>query len=90
MIVPGHQHEEVEIAQYLNLEPLRSDPRNTTVPVLDVLDVPATDRDDTAKLLVMPLLRRWDDPWFETFGEAIAFFTQMFNVYYLSPSFISA
>lgn len=80
MIVPGNQHQEIEILQYLSSAPLRSDPRNTTVPLFEVLDVPATDRDDAVKLVAMPLLRPWDDPWFDTYGETIAFFTYMLNV----------
>jgi hypothetical protein len=47
------------------------------VPIPEVLKV--IDRDDVV-VLVMPLLRMYDDPPFETFGEAIAFFRQMFEV----------
>lgn len=64
----------------MSSEPLASDPRNHCVPIFDVLDVPATETDRAERLLVMPLLRRFDDPSFETFGEAMAFFVQMIEV----------
>lgn len=79
-VIDRRQREEVEVMQYLNTEPLRSDPRNNAVHLFEVLDVPATDRDEAERIVVMPLLRPWDDPWFETFGEVIAFLTQMFEV----------
>lgn len=77
---------ELEIVQFLNREHLRSDVRNNAVPVLDLLYAPGTERDDPVTFLVMPQLRPWDDPWLETYGEAIAFFTQMFRV---RPSLLS-
>lgn len=79
-VIPGDNFEETEIVQYLNGERLRSDVRNNAVPALDVLEVPETERDGPCTLLVMPLLRPFDDPWFETYGEVVAFFTQMLNV----------
>lgn len=79
-VIPADNFEETEIVQYLNGERSRSDARNNAVPALDVLEVPQTERDGPCSLLVMPLLRPFDDPWFETYGEAVAFFTQMFNV----------
>ena len=44
---------------------------------MPVLKVP--DKDDVV-LLVMPLLRMYDDPPFETSGEAITLFGKMFEV----------
>lgn len=79
-VVPGDNHEEVNIALFLNTEPLRSDLRNNAMPVYEVMDVPGTERDGPVQILVTPLLRPWDDPWFKSYGEALAFFTQMFNV----------
>ncbi|TDL15666.1 hypothetical protein BD410DRAFT_796205 [Rickenella mellea] len=67
---------EIEIAKFLSSEPLRSDPRNHCVPVYDVIRVP--DTADTF-LLVMPFLRRYDSPKFDTIGECIDFFTQIFE-----------
>ncbi|KAI0363015.1 hypothetical protein BV20DRAFT_1070510 [Pilatotrama ljubarskyi] len=67
---------EVETLQYLLSDALRSDGRNHTAPLLDVLDVP--DDSDIA-VLVMPLLRPCDDPPWETVGEVISFLLQVFE-----------
>jgi hypothetical protein len=47
------------------------------VPIYDVLQV--LDEDDRV-LLVMPLLREYSSPRFDTFGEAVDFFKQIFEV----------
>ncbi|KAI0037932.1 hypothetical protein FA95DRAFT_1506309 [Auriscalpium vulgare] len=75
-VPPRDGKEEVETFELLTSEPLASDPRNHTSPLLEVLQVPD---EPEHRLLVMPLLRLHDDPKFETFGEAIAFFTQIFE-----------
>lgn len=67
---------EVEISKFFSTEPLASHPRNHCVPVYDVLDVP--DEENTV-LLVLPLLRSYDDPPFRTVGEMIDFFSQVFE-----------
>ncbi|KIJ08466.1 hypothetical protein PAXINDRAFT_18400, partial [Paxillus involutus ATCC 200175] len=68
---------EVAIAQYLWNEELRTDPTNHTVPIFDVLHPPD---DADCALLVMPLLLRYDEHRFETIGEAVEFFRQVFEV----------
>jgi hypothetical protein len=75
---------EIEIAQFLSANSLASDPRNHCVPVFDVLQVP--DNDDMV-LLVMPFFRPYDKPRFDTFGEAVECFRQLFEVFpsYLRP-----
>ncbi|KIK80108.1 hypothetical protein PAXRUDRAFT_833708 [Paxillus rubicundulus Ve08.2h10] len=67
---------EVAIAQYFCNEELRTDPTNHTVPTFDVLHPP--DEADCA-LLVMPLLLPYDEPPFETIGEVVEFFRQVFE-----------
>lgn len=67
---------EVEITTALNEGSLRSSSSNHCVPIFQVLNVPET---DTA-ILVMPLLRQFDDPPFETVGETVEFFRQIFEV----------
>ncbi|KAI0744018.1 hypothetical protein C8Q80DRAFT_1272620 [Daedaleopsis nitida] len=67
-----HQYESA-IGRYLTSPPLSDDPRNRCCPILDVLQDPLN---DDFELLVMPLLRRYNDPKFETVGEAIEFFRQ--------------
>ncbi|KAJ8502134.1 hypothetical protein ONZ51_g223 [Trametes cubensis] len=54
---------EVQIASALYSKPLRSNPRNHCVPVLDVLRDP---QDEAWSYLVMPFLRDIDDPPFES------------------------
>ncbi|KII92697.1 hypothetical protein PLICRDRAFT_103575 [Plicaturopsis crispa FD-325 SS-3] len=65
---------EVEIGQFLSSAPLVSDPTNHCVPLIDVLEVPD---DEDVVILVMPLLRYYDNPRFDTFGETIEFLRQI-------------
>ncbi|GBE80551.1 hypothetical protein SCP_0302660 [Sparassis crispa] len=65
---------EAEIARFLSSSPLISDPRNHCVPICEALQDPI---DEDIVLLVMPLLRLYDEPRFETVGEAVEFFHQM-------------
>jgi hypothetical protein len=56
---------------------MASDPRNHCVPIYEVLQLP----DDEDKLiLVMPLLKEYDIPRFDTIGEVVEFFQQLFEV----------
>ena len=50
---------------------------NHTVPVLEVLEV-----EDSRDLcvIVTPLMRACDDPWFENMGEAVNFLGQVLEV----------
>ena len=68
---------EADIGRFLSKEPLASDPKNHCVPILDVLQVP--DQEDRI-IIVMPMLRPFDNPRFDTFGEVIDFFRQVFEV----------
>ena len=77
-----HPYEE-EIGTYLSSDPL-SDPKNHCVPIYEVLQVP--DMDDRI-ILVMPLLRRYDRPPLQTFGECVDFFQQVFEVWDYPPGF---
>lgn len=67
---------EIPITQYFSSEPLASNPRNHCIPLYDVLDVP--DVPDEA-ILVLPMLRPFNDPPMETVGEAVEFFRQIFE-----------
>lgn len=67
---------EVEIAQMFSAEPLASDPHNHCVPIYEVLRHPS--KADTV-LLVMPLLRAFNNPLIQTIGEAVEFFRQVFQ-----------
>lgn len=68
---------EVDIATMLSTEPLRSHPSNHCVPILEVLDVP---NQEGVEIIVMPLLRAFDNPAFVTVGESVEFFRQLFEV----------
>jgi len=76
IIRPSLHPHEVDIATFLSSESLASDTKNHCVPIYDVLNVP----DDNDKvILVMPLLRQWNNPEFKTIGEAVDFFGQLFK-----------
>ena len=64
---------EAAIAQFLSSEPLSSDPDNHCVPIYDILQVP---EEEDHIIMVMPYLKPFDCPNFETIGEVIDFFTQ--------------
>ncbi|KAJ7282662.1 kinase-like domain-containing protein [Mycena rebaudengoi] len=67
---------EADIARLFSAEPHRSNPHNRCVPVYEVLETPT---DPNIQILVMPFLFRYDRPRFDTFGEVIAFFKQIFE-----------
>jgi serine/threonine protein kinase len=70
------QHE-LAITRHLSSPELRRAPRNHCVPLLDSFELPdALDR----KFIVMPYLRPFDKPRFRTYGEFVAFFTQICEV----------
>ncbi|KZV73562.1 hypothetical protein PENSPDRAFT_749974 [Peniophora sp. CONT] len=70
-----HPHE-LEISKYFSSPELAHDPRNHCAPILDTFDAP----DDPDKIImVMPLLKRFDKPPFETVGELVACIAQLFE-----------
>jgi hypothetical protein len=69
--------QETKIGTIFSSEPLVSDPRNHCVTIQGTLQPPD---DDDATILVMPLLHDYDEPSFDTFGEVIDFFQQVFKV----------
>jgi hypothetical protein len=76
-IQPSIHPHEIEVGKFLASEPLRRQRENHCVEMLDVLQVPGED-DET--ILVLPLLRPFDNPPFETIGEIIDFTLQVFEV----------
>ncbi|KAG9318988.1 kinase-like domain-containing protein [Chiua virens] len=66
---------EVEIGVYFSSESLASNPANHCIPIYDVLSFD----DNNIALLVMPLLRAYTDPNFDTIGEAVECFHQLFE-----------
>ena len=68
---------ELEISLLVSTPRLRHDPRNHCVPLIEVIELPyAHDQ----KLMVMPFLRPFHKPRFQTYGEFVAFFTQICDV----------
>ncbi|KAG8994245.1 hypothetical protein FRB94_010036 [Tulasnella sp. JGI-2019a] len=59
---------EIKISRFLWSEELRNDPRNHSVPLLDVLYDPA---DVEHAIIVMPLLRKVDDPYLISVREVM-------------------
>jgi len=68
---------EVDIMRYISSEALVSDPRNRCIPLLDVLEPPD---EPTMIILVMPLLREYTSPPFDTVGEIMDCCRQLFEV----------
>jgi len=68
---------EAEIGSFFSTPPLATNPANHCVPIYEVLQVPD---DEDRVLLAMPLLRQYDNPRFDTFGEVLDFFRQIFEV----------
>ena len=68
---------EVEIGQFLSSEPLAGASENHCIPIYDVLHVPG---DSETRIIVMPLLLEYMHPPFDTFGEAVECFRQLFEV----------
>lgn len=76
---------EVDVAQYLSSEALASDPRNHCVPIYESFPVPRElelriPNEDGTDIIVMPRLKEFDEPHFDTIGEAVDFFAQIFEV----------
>jgi hypothetical protein len=68
---------EVEIAQLFSTDSLASNPRNRCVLILEVLQDP---EEEDIVIMIMPFLRPYDHPRFETFGEVVECFRQLFEV----------
>ncbi|KAH7889063.1 hypothetical protein F5I97DRAFT_785413 [Phlebopus sp. FC_14] len=69
---------EVDIGLYFSSDEMVSEPANHCAPFYEVLTV--DDDDDGTVVIVMPLLRSYNDPYLDTIGEAVDFFRQIFEV----------
>ena len=76
-IKQGNHPYEAEIALYFSSQALASQPTNHCVPVYEVFML---DGGDDTMIMVMPLLRLYNDPSFDTIGEAVECFRQLFEV----------
>jgi hypothetical protein len=66
---------ELDINRLFSTEPLYSNPKNHCVHLLDVIEL-AND----PPIMVHPLLRPFDNPPLQTFGEFVTFFAQICQV----------
>jgi hypothetical protein len=73
---------ETEMLHYFSSGQLASDQRNHCVPIIRVLEVP---QEEDLIIIVMPLLRQYDNPWFDNIGEAVECIRQLFEVRLPSP-----
>ena len=69
--------DEVAITRMFSAPELVKDRRNHCVRLYEVLQLPD---DEDMVLLVLPLLRKFDDPPMETIGEVVEFLRQVFEV----------
>ncbi|KAJ7658076.1 hypothetical protein B0H17DRAFT_955399 [Mycena rosella] len=78
---------EVEIATFFGSPPLVDSPRNHVIPVLEVLQDPG---DADRQILVMPRLMEFDRPIFDTVGEVIDCFRQIFEgIQFMHENFVA-
>jgi hypothetical protein len=85
-VLPEEGPHELLIAQLFSSPGLRGDPKNHCVPLLDLVDLSKTSPDGR-KLMVIPFLRPFKNPRFQTYGEFVAFFMQISEV---GPSTLSS
>ncbi len=69
--------QEINIGRLFSSGVLVGDRRNHCVPVLEVLESPEL---SGMSIVVMPLLRLYNDPSLQTVGEAVEFFSQLIEV----------
>jgi len=72
-LFPEEGPHELRITAIFSSPEAAQNPRNHCVPLLDIIEVPNTGQ----KLLVLPFLRPFDNPRFQTYGEFVAFFMQI-------------
>ena len=75
-VLPEEGPYELQISRMFSEAEVATNPRNHCVPLLDVITLP----NSSQRLMVTPFLRPFDNPHFQTFGEFVAFFTQVCEV----------
>ncbi|KAI0265922.1 kinase-like domain-containing protein [Gloeopeniophorella convolvens] len=73
-VLPEEGPHELAINQLFSSLGLAQNPRNHCAPLLDVIEVQGQ---GPRKLMVSPFLRPFNNPRFQTYGEFVAFFTQI-------------
>ncbi|KAJ7449118.1 kinase-like domain-containing protein [Mycena galericulata] len=78
---------EIEIGCFFSTPLASQNPKNHCIPILDVLRDPM---DDDKQIIVMPRLIRFDEPIFDTVGEVIDCWRQIFEgVQYMHENFVA-
>lgn len=70
--------DELEIAVFFKYshDAITKDPRNHCIPIFDVIEVP---NEEDHAIIVTPFLRPFYTPRFETHGELLEFFRQIYE-----------
>lgn len=68
--------EEQAISEFVSFPEQIQDPTNHCVHVIETLPIPG---DDDNVIIVMPLLRKWTSPRFDTIGESLDMIRQAFE-----------
>jgi hypothetical protein len=77
-VLPEEGPYEHSILELFSSPGVREDSRNHCVPLLGLLEL-SQDKPN-GKLMVMPFLRPFENPCFQTYGEFVAFFMQISEV----------
>jgi len=78
-VLPEEGPHELLITQLFSSPGLKGHPKNHCVPLLDLVDLSQTGPYGR-KLMVMPFLRPFKNPRFQTYGEFVDFFMQISEV----------
>ena len=76
-VLPEEGPYELLISQLFSSKEFAGDSRNHCVTLLNVIELEGPEHH---KLMVFPLLRPFNRPRFQTFGDFVAFFTQLCEV----------
>jgi len=75
-VLPEEGPHELQISRFFSSRGVATNSRNHCVQLLDVIKLSNSGQ----QLMVMPFLRPFDNPRFQTFGEFVAFFSQVCEV----------
>jgi hypothetical protein len=75
---------ELTLSQLFSSPELAKEPHNHCAPLLDVIELQSPEHQ---KLMVTPFLRPFNKPQMQTFGEFVAFFVQICEVWPNSTRF---
>lgn len=73
-ILPEEKPYELDLTQYFSSPEVAGDPSNHCASVLEVIETP------TAQVMVMPFFIEFNYPSFQSFGEVVAFVSQILEV----------